>query len=250
MQTFDSDGVEIAFIDEGDGEPVLLIHGFASNVAVNWIDTGWVETLCRAGYRVIAFDNRGHGQSQKFYDEGAYGAPLMAADAGRLTSHLAIPRADIIGYSMGARVCAFLAMRRPELVRSAVFAGLGVNMVRGLGGSGPIARALEAKSAGEVASSAARTFRIFAESTRSDLRALAACIRSLRDQIGADELAALDLPVLVAVGTDDVIGGSAAKLAALIPGARALDIEGCDHMKAVGDKTFKEGVLAFLARRP
>ncbi|MDP1911362.1 MAG: alpha/beta hydrolase, partial [Hyphomicrobium sp.] len=57
MRTFNSDGVEIAYLDEGAGEAVLLIHGFASNVATNWIDTSWTRTLTQAGYRVIAYDN-------------------------------------------------------------------------------------------------------------------------------------------------------------------------------------------------
>lgn len=247
MLTFDSNGVEISFIDEGEGDPVLLIHGFASNVATNWVDTGWVQTLTRAGRRVIAFDNRGHGQSEKLYDEEAYGAPLMAQDAARLLDHLGIGKADIMGYSMGARISAFLGMRSPDHVRSAVFAGLGINMVRGVGGVGPIARALEAPNIDDVANGTARTFRAFAESTGSDLLALAACIRSSRDKITAEELAVISCPVLVVVGTRDVIGGSASALAELIPGAQALEIEGRDHMKTVGDRVYKEAVLAFLA---
>ena len=81
MPSFDSEGVEIAYIDEGAGEPVLLIHGFASNITTNWTGPGWVKTLNEAGYRVIAFDNRGHGQSEKLYELEKYGAPLMAGDA-------------------------------------------------------------------------------------------------------------------------------------------------------------------------
>lgn len=250
MRTFDSDGVEIAYIDEGEGDPVLLIHGFASNVAINWIDPGWVRALTRAGYRVIAYDNRGHGQSEKLYDTEQYGAPLMADDARRLLDHLEIGRADVMGYSMGARIAAFLALRDPERVRSAVFAGLGINMIRGVGGSGPIAKALEAPSIDDVTNDTARTFRAFAESTNSDLKALAACIRSSRDRITAEDVGAIRAPVLVAVGSDDVIGGSAEGLAALIPGAQSLVLEGRDHMKAVGDRGHKEGVLDFLGRRP
>jgi pimeloyl-ACP methyl ester carboxylesterase len=79
---------------------------------------------------------------------------------------------------------------------------------------------------------------------------LAACIRGARDPIRSDALAEIRCPVLVAVGSEDVIGGSAVDLAALIPGAEALVIEGRDHMKAVGDRRYKDGVLSFLARRP
>lgn len=250
MQTFDSDGVEIAYLDTGSGEPVLLIHGFASNGRVNWVDTGWVRRLTRAGRRVIVVDNRGHGDSEKLYDTEAYAAPIMAEDARRLLDHLDISRADIMGYSMGARISAFLTMRNAARVRSAVFAGLGYNMVRGLGGAGPIANALEAHSIDEVTNETARTFRAFAESTKSDLRALAACIRSARDKITAEDLATIRTPVLVAVGSDDVIGGSPQKLADLIPAAEALEIPGRDHMRAVGDPTYKAAVLDFLDRRP
>jgi pimeloyl-ACP methyl ester carboxylesterase len=249
-QSFDSDGVKIAYIDEGQGDPILLIHGFASNVATNWINPGWVSTLTGAGRRVIAHDNRGHGESEKLYDPTLYGAPAMAEDARRLLDHLKIERADVMGYSMGARIAAFLVMAHPERVRSIVFAGLGINMVRGMVGTGPIAKALEAASIDDVANDTARSFRAFAEQTGSDLKALAACMRGPREKISADQLAAFAVPALVAVGSEDVIAGSGAELATLIPGAQFLDIPRRDHMKAVGDARFKQGVLDFLSRRP
>lgn len=253
VQTFNSAGVEIAYIDQGQAtpgrDPVLLIHGFASNVGMNWVSTGWVKDLVAAGHRVIAYDNRGHGQSQKLYDAAGYGAPVMAEDARRLLDHLGMPRANVMGYSMGARISAFLALHHPARVRSLVFGGLGINMVRGLAGTGPIARALEAPSIDDVRNPTARTFRAFAEQTESDLAALAACIRAARDPITAEALSTLRCPVLVAVGSEDVIGGSPDDLAALIPGAVALTIPGREHMKAVGDKVYKAAVLEFLARQ-
>ncbi len=247
MQTFSSDGIDIAYLDEGAGTPVLLIHGFASNVSTNWVDTQWVKTLTDTGYRVIAYDNRGHGRSAKLYDLDQYGAPIMAEDARRLLDHLGIERAHVIGYSMGARIAAFLGMTHPSRVRSLAFGGLGLNMVRGVAGTGPIARALEATSIDDVKNDTARTFRAFAEQTKSDLKALAACIRSARAPITAEALGALRCPVLVVVGEKDVIGGSAAELAALIPGAQGVELPGRDHNKAVGDKGFKQAVLAFFA---
>jgi len=255
MKTFSSDGVTLAYLDERhaenpDAEPVLFIHGFASNANVNWVDTGWVSDLLAAGYRVIAFDNRGHGRSEKLYGLEDYGAPLMAEDARRLLDHLSIPRAHVIGYSMGARIAAFLALAHPERVQSLVFGGLGINMVRGMAGTGPIAHALEAPSADAVKSQAARTFRVFAEQTKSDLKALAACIRSARAPITAEAVSQIARPVLVAVGENDVVGGAAPDLAALIPGAEAFVIQGREHMKAVGDRSFKDRALAFLARHP
>jgi pimeloyl-ACP methyl ester carboxylesterase len=249
MQSFNSGGVEIAYLDQGEGEPILLIHGFASNSAVNWIDPGWVRTLTGAGRRVIAYDNRGHGQSEKLYDPAFYGAPLMAEDGRRLLDHLGIARADVMGYSMGARIAAFLLLRRPDRVRSAIFGGLGINMVRGMAGTGPIARALEAPRMEDVTNETARSFRAFAEQTGSDLKALAACIRSSREKIAPEMLGTIRTPVMIAVGSDDVIAGSGAALASLIPGAQFLDLSGRDHMKAVGDARFKQGVLDFLTHR-
>lgn len=252
LQTFQSAGVNIAYLDRLPETarfplPVLLIHGFASNIDMNWTSTGWVKDLAVAGYRVVAYDNRGHGKSAKLYDPAAYGAPVMAEDARRLLDNLGIPRAHVMGYSMGARIAAFLALEHPERVASLVFGGLGYNMVRGMAGTGPIAHALEAPSIDDVKNATARTFRVFAEQTKSDLKALAACIRSSRDPITKEALATLGCPVLVAVGSEDVIGGPAAPLAALIPGARAFVIQGREHMKAVGDRSFKAEVLGFLA---
>ena len=251
MQTFDSDGIEIAYINEAPvGQarelPILLIHGFASHSGMNWISPGWVSTLTEAGYRVVALDNRGHGKSEKLHDTTAYGGPLMAEDARRFLDHLGIEAAHVMGYSMGARITAFLALKHPARVHSAVFGGLGINMVRGMAGTGPIAHALEAPSIEDVVNPTARTFRAFAEQTNSDLKALAACIRSSRDPISRDDVARLACPVLVAVGSRDVIAGSPTALAELIPTAKALVIPDREHMKAVGDKVFKDGVLDFL----
>ncbi|MCB1485584.1 MAG: alpha/beta fold hydrolase [Hyphomicrobiaceae bacterium] len=250
MPHFDSAGVDIAYLDTGeDAEkaPILLIHGFASNLSTNWVSTGWVDVLKRAGHRVIALDNRGHGASAKLYDLADYGAPVMAEDARHLLDHLSIPQAHVMGFSMGARISAFLALAHPARVESVVFGGLGINMIRGLAGTGPIARALEAESIDDVTNPTARTFRAFAEQTRSDMKALAACIRSSRAPISADMISLIRAPVLVAVGSDDVVGGSAEELAALIPGARAFTIEGRDHMKSVGDRSYKDAVVRFLA---
>lgn len=251
MKTFDSEGVRIAFVDETPAEPlgtILLIHGFASNVATNWGATGWIRKLVHAGYRTIAFDNRGHGESEKLYELGDYGAPLMSEDARRLLDHLQIETAHVMGYSMGARITAFLTLRHPHRVQSAIFGGLGVNMVRGMAGTGPIAHALEAPTIDDVKNPTARTFRAFAEQTKSDLKALAACIRSAREPITAENVAKIACPVLVAVGSEDVVGGAAGDLAALIPGAEAYVIPDRDHMKAVGDNSYKQAVIDFLAR--
>jgi pimeloyl-ACP methyl ester carboxylesterase len=252
MPSFRHGNVEIAYLDEGEGEPIVLVHGFASTKEVNWVNPGWVRTLTGAGRRVIALDNRGHGASSKLYDPADYPMPLMADDVRALLDHLGIECADVMGYSMGARITAFLCVNRPGRVRSAILGGLGVNLVDGhsTGLAQTIVAALEAPSLADVTHPVGRSFRSFAEQTKSDLKALAACMSRKRDPLSREQVAGIHAPVLIAVGTNDEVAGSAHDLAALIPSARALDIPNRDHMLAVGDKVYKAGVLAFLDQRP
>src|ERR1700689_5672340 len=151
LMRFSSEGVDIAFIDvkpQGSdlNEPILLIHGFASSYRMNWVGPRWVDTLTQAGRRVIAFDNRGHGQSQKLYAPADYHLDLMIRDAANLLAHLGVERADVMGYSMGARIASFLALSQPSLVRSLVLGGLGDRLVRDGGLPEAIAEALETPS--------------------------------------------------------------------------------------------------------
>ena len=246
MPRFLSANVEIDYDATGAGEPVLLIHGFASTARVNWIDTGWVRTLSDAGYTAITFDNRGHGSSGKVYDPQAYGAPIMAEDARRLLDHLGIAEAHVMGYSMGARIAAFLAIAQPRRVRSLVLAGLAANMTRGVEGAEEAARALEAPSRDDVKEPGPRAFRLFAEQTKSDLKALAACMRSSRQTIAETELALITAPVLIIAGALDDIAGPVEPLVRAIPRARGLTLPRRNHMNAVGDKLYKQAVIDFL----
>ncbi|MEJ1161104.1 alpha/beta fold hydrolase [Prosthecomicrobium sp. N25] len=253
MEAFLSDGLPIAFLDEGprDGDPIVLVHGFASTANVNWVFPGWTKLLAGDGRRVIALDNRGHGESGKSYDPRDYHSRTrMAEDVLRLLDHLEIGRADVMGYSMGAWITAYLALDHPERVRSAIFGGLADAMVKGIAGQETIAEALETEDEASIVSPKGRAYRAFAIQTRSDRRALAACMRGSRQPVPPEELARLSMPVLIAVGTKDDVAGSPEALAALIPHARVLPIPDRDHMLAVGDKVYKQGVLDFLGERP
>ncbi|HLG82469.1 MAG TPA: alpha/beta fold hydrolase [Bradyrhizobium sp.] len=249
MPSFDNGAVEIAYLDEGEGDPIFLVHGFASTKNVNWVYPTWVSDLRKSGRRVIALDNRGHGESGKLYDPAEYSIAMMAGDVIALMDHLAIERADIMGYSLGARMTAWLGLTRPERLRSAILGGIGMAMVEGGGPGENVAAALEAPSLEEVSDPVGRTFRAFAEQTHSDRRALAACLRGSRGLMSRDEVAGINVPVLIAVGTTDEVAGSAHGLGALIAGSQVLDIPNRDHMRAVGDKVYKTGVADFLSRR-
>ncbi len=250
MANFRNGDVEIAYLDEGEGEPIVLVHGFASTKNVNWVYPTWVSELKKNGRRVIALDNRGHGESEKLYDPAQYSIPTMAGDVVALLDHLGIPQADMMGYSMGGRMTAWLGLNEPQRLRSAILGGIGIGgLIEGTGPGENVAEALEAPSLEDVTDPVGRTFRAFADQTRSDRLALAACLRGTRELMTKDEAAAIPVPVLIAVGTADEIAGSATALGDIIPDSEVLDIPNRDHMRAVGDKVYKTGVLDFLSRR-
>lgn len=249
MPSFDHGGVEIAYLDEGEGDPIVLVHGFASNKNVNWVYPTWVSELKKNGRRVVALDNRGHGESAKLYQPADYAISAMASDVLALIDHLAIARTDIMGYSLGARIAAWLALNQAARVRSVILGGLGLGLIKGGGPGENVAAALEAASLDDVTDPVGRTFRAFADQTRSDRKALAACIRGSRGLMSPADAAQITVPVLIAVGTTDDVAGSAQALGDIIPGSKVLDIPNRDHMRAVGDRVYKSGVLDFLAKR-
>jgi pimeloyl-ACP methyl ester carboxylesterase len=252
MPTFHSNGVAIAYETHGKGlttgKPILLIHGFGSSGKVNWIDTGWVETLTAAGYEAITFDNRGHGGSRKLYDASLYFAHYMADDALHLLDHLGIERCPVLGYSMGARIAAFLCLNHPQRVSAAVFGGMGVNLTTGLEDAEEIITALTAESLEQVTGRTGRQFRIFADHNKADRAALAACMVNSREPMPEADVRRITTPILVAVGEADEMAGSAEVLAGLLPEAEAFTIPRRDHMRATGDPAFKRAALDFLSR--
>jgi pimeloyl-ACP methyl ester carboxylesterase len=249
-------GIEIAYLDEGAGQPLVLLHRIASNKVVDWVATQWCATLRQAGRRIIAPDCRGHGASTKFYAPGDYTGVRMATDVRAVLDRARIERADFLGYEMGARIAAFFAAAHPGRVRSLILAGIGINLVEGSNREFRFAAALEANPA-QVTDPLERGIREFAERNGCDIKAVAACFRGARPLM-REQLAAVQAPTLVAVGTEDEIAlrepssnaSIAQGLARLIPGAKALDIRGRDHFDAITDPSFVRGVLEFLARRP
>lgn len=246
MPSFLSDGIDIAYEIYGEGRPILLIHGFASSGIINWVNTGWVEALHKAGWAPITIDNRGHGASRKLYDPKLYFAHDMADDAARLLDRLGHQTVPVMGYSMGARISAYLALRHPERVRCGVWGGMGINLVTGLEDSEDIIAALTADSLTEVKGATGRQFRIFADHSKADRPALAACMISSREPMAESDIRQIGQPTLVAVGETDDMAGDPHKLAALLPKGEAVVIPKRNHMLATGDPKFKTAALAFL----
>lgn len=249
MPFFLSAGIELAYEIYGEGRPILLIHGFASSGVINWLDTGWIAALNAAGWQAIAIDNRGHGHSRKLYDPKLYFAHEMADDAERLMVHLGHGQVPVLGYSMGARIAAFLALRHPARVRCAVWGGMGTSLVTGIDDSEEIIAALGAESLDEVRGATGRRFRIFADHSKSDRAALAACMVSSREPMAEADVRRIAQPTLVAVGEADAEVGDPGALASLLPQGEAFVIPRRNHMLATGDGAFKAAALAFLDRQ-
>lgn len=122
---FDSAGVKIRYVTAGDGEAVILIHGWMSDATMWGKDAAGNPRLSLKeadGFRFIAFDCRGHGKSGAPHDIESYG-PEMAADVVRLMDHLKIDKAHLVGYSSGAFIAAKVVATHPTRIRSVVYAG-------------------------------------------------------------------------------------------------------------------------------
>ena len=123
MQVFDSAGVPIRYVVAGEGEPVILIHGFAINYHFQWVASRVMQSIT-PDFQVIALDNRGHGKSGKPHDPKEYGL-TMVEDIIRLMDHLQLKKAHIVGYSMGGAITLKLTTTHPERVISSVVGGMG-----------------------------------------------------------------------------------------------------------------------------
>lgn len=242
------DGVRIAYDDIGTGVPVVLVHGFASDRAQNWKNPGWYAALGDAGYRVIAADNRGHGESDRRYDPAAYAQEIRVADVLAVMDAAGVGRAAVMGYSMGAAMAIELALTQPERVERLMLGGVGETYFSDRGQTmQAIAAAMEAPSLASLSDPLQRLFRRFAEQPGKDLKALAACIRSRRNIYAPAQLAGFQGKVLVVCGSNDPIAGPPGPLAAAFPQGRAVTIAKRDHNTVVGDQRYKDAVLAFLA---
>lgn len=249
MKTFESGGYNLAYERAGAGDPVILVHGFGSNKATNWLNTGWFDVLIEAGFEVAAFDHRGHGESDKPHEVEAYGDLNMANDLLAFMAHLAWDNPFVIGYSMGSSVSLRFMAEHADRLRACVMGGSGELVIEsGLRNSDRIAEALEAPSLSDVTDPLVRPYRDFADRQKADLKALAACIRFRRPPLNLEALAQVATPVLVATGSDDDAMGSPQPIADLFPNGEAVLIPGRDHMKAVADRFFKSSAIEFFDR--
>lgn len=248
MPDFDSGGVRLHYVVAGpeDGRPIVLVHGFASDYELNWVSSRWQQALSDAGFHIVGLDCRGHGHSDKPHDEDAYTRSTLAADVVRLIDHLSLDRVDYLGYSMGGQVGLEVARTRGERVGRMVLGGVGASSLeRGRGGAERIARRLRGDES--IQNPKATMFHQFASARPiNDLEALACCIVGLT-HFETDGIERIEAPVLIVTGGEDTMAAGADELAATIPGARHVVVEGRNHMNVLPARQFKEAALQFLS---
>jgi pimeloyl-ACP methyl ester carboxylesterase len=226
-QSFDSNGVKISYTVQGQGEPVILIHGWLSSADINWALPGTTALLAK-DHQVIALDMRGHGMSDKPTKEEAYG-PELVEDVARLMDHLKIKKAHIIGYSMGGIVAANFMVKHPDRVLSGTLGGMGWLKTGGVGQLG------------------------FARIGRNDpnATALALCGRSLAKlALTEEEIRSIKAPVTILVGDDDKL----IKRLYVEPAQKArpdwpvVEIRQANHLSCIAREQFREEVAAWLKK--
>lgn len=248
MPEFVSDGLTIAYDDIGprEGRPVVLVHGFASNRKENWQRLGWYGAFERKRIRCVALDCRGHGESAKPHDPAAYTRDAMAGDIIALLDHLEVPRADLMGYSMGARLALTAAITAPERFPLLILGGIGAGQFETHLRTDAMAEAMETSDPDLIESPLLRSFRSFADEQGEDRLALAALSRAQDTPFERSMLSALTMPVLVVAGARDELAGDPEELARAVPDGRAVALPGCDHFSAIPHALFKAAVFDFL----
>lgn len=246
--TFVSNGVAIAYDDlRPDADrAVLLVHGFAANREENWRRTGWYGLIERKGWRLVALDCRGHGESQKPHDTAAYDVRLLTQDLLGLLDHLGIETVDAVGFSMGAGLVLRAALQQPRRFSSIVLGGVGDTIFQPSGRAEQMAAALESEDSATIEDPLARGFRIFAELQGEDRQALAACVRGPAWPLAPDDLEAISASVLVATGAKDDLAGSPEGLARRFSDGRSVTLPGCDHFSTIAHPLFKASVIDFF----
>ncbi|MGB5811777.1 MAG: alpha/beta hydrolase [Polyangiales bacterium] len=252
---FESDGLQIHYESFGEGEPIILVHGWGTDLSFNWGVTGWIEEL-QTVRQVIAIDIRGHGDSDKPLEQALYSYSTMARDVLNLMDTFGIEKADFMGYSLGSFSGAYLLGHHTDRFSSMVLGGIGDETEESIATAEPIAAALRADDPSEISDPIGLEWRQFVDiDPRNDeharealaLAALQMWPEGFPLELGGEGLRSVNIPVLIVNGADDIpYVNTVHPFADAIPGARLVMIPDRDHFGAVFDPLFKEEVLGFL----
>lgn len=243
------DGVQIATYEFGDPEAptVLAVHGFASSGLLNWHGTGWTRDLLRAGYRVIAIDQRGHGASDKPHESARYTMRTAVDDVLTVLDTFMLHEVCYLGYSLGARVGWEASRRFPERITSAVLGGIP--------DGDPLTRFRIEQARAFIETGAAVDDRLtagyiaMASGIRgNDLTALVALVEGMRGGPQPDAANAPAQPVLFATGSEDSILEASRALADATPSGTFFEIPGRNHFNAPTSRAFRDAAIGFFGR--
>lgn len=245
-----TDGFQLAFDDSAPADydrAILLIHGFASNRNEGWKRTGWYAALDRRRFRVIALDQRGHGESGKSHDPAAYLRANLARDIVALIDHLGINRVDLFGYSMGARTAAAAALAAPERFSNLILGGVGHKLLeeRSPTATNLMVEAMLAEDPDTINEPFLKSFRQFADEQGEDRQALAAFTQATNPPLDVAGFAALPMPVLAVAGERET-NGDPVELALAFVHGHGVVVPGCDHFSAIPHALTKAAVFDFI----
>jgi pimeloyl-ACP methyl ester carboxylesterase len=263
MPFFDNDGVKIYYEIEGEGPPVIMLHGFAANIESNWKSANWVDYL-KYDYKLILVDCRGHGKSDKPKHAAQYGEKINE-DIVKLLDHLSIKKANFFGYSMGARITTDILLENQELFISAIIGGFPLHYSKkrtkliGKVMMKKWIKGLKKADLNDVKNKNAQRFRkvisTYEDSKSQDLEALIYVLEGdiqrpdgiiPTDPKRKKALKKIHVPVLNVFGSEDRLAKDKSVLAQLVPGSCYIQIEGKDHITVVSDPKFHMVVKAFL----
>lgn len=252
MPSLTLNGVEIAYDDisppGGAERTAVFLHGYASNRNEGWRRTGWYGAFERRRARVVALDQRGHGESAKPREPEAYAREAMAGDVLALLDALGVGRVDLIGYSMGTRTALQVALAAPDRVSNLVLGGVGGRFFepRSPDQAQALSDAMLAEDPATIDHPLLRSFRHFADEQGEDRKALAAFARTSNPPFRPEDLGRLAMPVLVVAGQRDDTAGDPEELARAFPHGRGVTVIGCDHFSAIPHALTKAAVFDFL----
>ena len=159
---------------------------------------------------------------------------------------LGVERADLLGYSMGARLSLAAALEHPKRFPLLILGGIGGLLFEPHPPVNAMAEAMEADDPESISIPVLRGFRHFADAQGEDRLALAACNRAHEAPFERAALCALKMPALLVNGADDTLVGDPKIVADAMSDARVVTVPGCDHFSVIGHALFKAAVFDFL----
>jgi pimeloyl-ACP methyl ester carboxylesterase len=251
MPSFQNAGVRLHYEVRGEGRPVVFLHGGTVSFQANYAAFGWPEQFLHRGCRVVGLDFRGHGQSDKPHDAGAYGTASVASDVTALLNHLGLDCVDLVAYSIGTAVALHLLQTLPMRIRRVALVATGDGLI-GLpphefsrilpGLAAVVARSEYPKDLPRHVAA----YWNFVEATRGDRVALKAFAEASYPPLAVSDAQHITHPALVVSGENDQVLGRGPRLAEALGNAKYLEVAGADHFSLAANELVRTAVASFI----